>query len=444
MKPSWDVFGRTVRSRCFQVVLVLLLAVPFTLGAVPPLQLGHETDPKVRLALESIIEDLGRRDFLAAQNTIEPLISSTPDNRNLVYLKAVCHYGLRQWNESLQATVRLAEIDAKWQQGYLLRGMILSAQADWAGAAAAFDKAVEVEPESAAGYYQRASFAIQYRAGDRAMMDRAIADLDIARSLGAAPEQIDVGIGLALKNKGDSEKAADRFRKVLSANPAHHRALNELTAMHDSAGRFHLSDRLLVALRESKPPDLDQFALIEAHHAVAKGDAGGALIFFQTYVRTHPTDIVGLLDFAHWLEKVGRIGDAVPVLEEGMRRHPDNPDIAAQLAWSMADSGGDLGEAKRLLRLAQAKNSESPYLKDTEAWIHYKAGDSLAAMKSIESAIALAETIPEVAYHAGTIYMQLGDREKALRYLRQALASGRDFNGKKDANARLRELEKKR
>ena len=76
---------------------------------------------------------------------------------------------------------------------------------------------------------------------------------------------------------------------------------------------------------------------------------------------------------------------------------------------------------------------------DTAAWVYYRAGEYDKALELLSGVEEKIKQVPEALYHLGMIHKELGNREKALNYLQEALAS-ENFAAPKDAAAALREL----
>jgi hypothetical protein len=183
-------------------------------------------------------------------------------------------------------------------------------------------------------------------------------------------------------------------------------------------------------------------ALTEAMHArAAKAPTETIEGHFRAALDAGPKDPRVLGEYVRWLDGEQRFGETIALLIEGMNSPPFDPDLAAHLAWRLADAGAELEEAQRWLGIARQKYGASdPYLADTNAWIEYRRGEYGAAWEAIQPGLSLAREIPEVAYHAGAIQARLGDRSSAKQFLGLALKSGEPFRGKDDAARILEQL----
>jgi tetratricopeptide (TPR) repeat protein len=126
--------------------------------------------------------------------------------------------------------------------------------------------------------------------------------------------------------------------------------------------------------------------------------------------------------------------------EKALAINPGIPAAANNLAWIYSEHGGDQEKALQLAQKAKELAPDDPRISDTLGWILYKRGvyqGALALLK--ESAAKLGEN-PQVQYHVGMTYRQLGDTEAARKALTFAVKSTEAFPGKDEARAALSTL----
>ena len=110
---------------------------------------------------------------------------------------------------------------------------------------------------------------------------------------------------------------------------------------------------------------------------------------------------------------------------------------ANDLAFLLAETGGDLDKALTLAQKSLAQQPEAAPVLDTVGWIHYKKGDSAKAIEYLEQARSKSADDPSVNYHLGAAYLKAGKKAQAKEYLQKALAAGKDFKGKEEATKAL-------
>jgi tetratricopeptide (TPR) repeat protein len=98
-----------------------------------------------------------------------------------------------------------------------------------------------------------------------------------------------------------------------------------------------------------------------------------------------------------------------------------------ELAYFYADH--DI-QPKEGLKLAQRELDyrSDIYAYDVTAWNLYKNGKAEEAREAITKALRLGTKDAKLFYHAGMIYHQLGDKPKAQKYLKSALATNPHFH----------------
>ncbi len=376
---------------------------------------------------------------------LKSLTDQYPNEMNVWYLLAVAHYGQNQLTEALAATDRCIKINPRFQVGYWLKGIVLAVQSKLSDALRAYDRAVQVAPTKPGGYFQRGRFLVMYRSGDEALLTTAVEDLKRSLALGAPSDMAHGFLGLAYRKLGNPHQAVHHFRLVLDRAPDSLDAVKELVSLYQELGQPEKTEEVLAIARgsisSSEPDEIAELSLIEAHHAIAVGAAPKDVeSHFRNAIAAQPDPDETRLEYARWLETVGRNADAVPVLTGGLKRPPYNPDLAAQLAWALADSGVDLDQARHWYEVARQHHPQNPYLSDTGAWIEYRKGNYTAALDALQPGLPYAEQVPEIAYHAGAIHAKLGNRPEALHFLRLSLQIGRPFNGQEAAKALLESM----
>lgn len=136
-------------------------------------------------------------------------------------------------------------------------------------------------------------------------------------------------------------------------------------------------------------------------------------------------------------EQRGDTAKAREAYEKVLAVNPRSPAAANNLAWIYSEHGGDKDKALQLAQMAKEVAPDDPRVSDTLGWILYKRGvyqRSLALLK--ESAVRLPDN-PQVQYHLGMAYAQVGDQASARKALEFAVRAPGDFQGKDNARKTL-------
>ena len=122
------------------------------------------------------------------------------------------------------------------------------------------------------------------------------------------------------------------------------------------------------------------------------------------------------------MEQNGKKTEAIASYRKALVKTPDDPTALNNLAFLLADTGGDTKEALQLVSAALRKAPDVPQLKDTLAWIHIKRHETDEALPILQS---LTNKHPEnntFRYHYAVALIQSGDRAAAKRQAETALS----------------------
>jgi tetratricopeptide (TPR) repeat protein len=110
---------------------------------------------------------------------------------------------------------------------------------------------------------------------------------------------------------------------------------------------------------------------------------------------------------------------------------------ANNLAWLMAEHGGNLDEALSFAEGARAQQKDNPHIADTLGWIYYKKNAYLKAVSLLQEAAEKLPENPVVQYHLGMAQFKNGDRLKGKKTLESAFQLSPNFPGSEEAKATL-------
>jgi Flp pilus assembly protein TadD len=113
---------------------------------------------------------------------------------------------------------------------------------------------------------------------------------------------------------------------------------------------------------------------------------------------------------------------------------------ANNLAWIYSEYGGDKEKALQLAQMAKERAPDDPRISDTLGWILYKRGVYQPALALLKESAAKLPDNPQVQYHLGMVYAQVGDQANARQSLIAAVGSPADFQGKDEARKTLASL----
>jgi tetratricopeptide (TPR) repeat protein len=181
-----------------------------------------------------------------------------------------------------------------------------------------------------------------------------------------------------------------------------------------------------------------------AHLAEAcrrKGDLESALAAARKARELMPRNPLAAATLAMMLDGAGRKEEARQAYEAVLELDSGNAVALNNLAFLLAETGGDLKRALELAQKARALLPASLDVQDTVGWIYLKANMTGEAAELFRS---LVEKQPDNAgfrYHLGAALAQQGDKAAAQEQLRQALARTRSTGEAGKIRALMRTLE---
>lgn len=259
---------------------------------------------------------------------------------------------------------------------------------------------------------------------------------------------------LELNEKRYSD-AEQRFRKVYDSNASDPQALMGLIKTYKAEGHQDVAYRFLsdeakkapysetahvlladmavslskyvIALEEYQhllerhPKSADLYVRVASAYR-AKGDTAKAIANLQTAIQLAPREPVASMLLASIMEGSGDKLEAISLYRRALAVQPDNLSTMNNLAFLIADAGGNLDEALKMSQQAVKRAPDEPDFADTLGWIYLKKGMGDAALRIFRN---LSQKYPDKAlfrYHLGLALLQQGDKARARSELEVALS----------------------
>ena len=156
---------------------------------------------------------------------------------------------------------------------------------------------------------------------------------------------------------------------------------------------------------------------------VRKGDADATLASLERAVASVPESVELQYRFAQALDRLGRTSDALAVYEKTIALNPEFALAKNNIAYLLAENGGDLDRALELAQQAKEALPDDGNAADTLGWVLLKRGLPSAAIGYLEEAT---ERFPESAYEIqGLVHNHLAQAYEANQDTAKALAASR-------------------
>src|SRR5207249_1155204 len=143
---------------------------------------------------------------------------------------------------------------------------------------------------------------------------------------------------------------------------------------------------------------------------------------FEKAQNLAPKDSAAAAMLAAALQAAGRSEDAQKTYRRALSLQPDNPVLSNNLAFLLAESGGDLDEALKLAYAALGKFRDRPNFLDTLGWIYLKKNMTDNAMQIFDNLVKRQPDNPTFRYHRALTLAAKGDKLMARVQFEEALA----------------------
>ena len=153
-----------------------------------------------------------------------------------------------------------------------------------------------------------------------------------------------------------------------------------------------------------------------------KGDAQAAIAQLQAARSLTPNDPIVVAMLAMAFHSAGRAQEAQRAYRDALALQSGNPLVANNLAFLMAENGGNLDEALRLAQDAQRQQPSNLSIADTVGWIYLKKNLPDSAIQIFSNATEKDPGHSIYRFHLAMALVQKGDKMGARRECEAALA----------------------
>jgi tetratricopeptide (TPR) repeat protein len=176
----------------------------------------------------------------------------------------------------------------------------------------------------------------------------------------------------------------------------------------------------------------------------AQGKRQEAISYLEEADREQPLDASNRWLLARLHVAEGNLEAARRALEATLDLLPDLYGAQNDLAYVLAESGGDMERALALAMSARAASPDDPAVADTLGWVYYKRGLAESAVGQFRAAIDLVDEQgarggprADYHYHHGLALLELGRQDAAVQALDKALEIEPEHGQAKEARAQL-------
>jgi tetratricopeptide (TPR) repeat protein len=227
-----------------------------------------------------------------------------------------------------------------------------------------------------------------------------------------------------LTNQRHPQAAIDMLNEVPAGDPIISLVLLRRVTLVDRLGRSDDAMRDLERLARDYPdsplPDVQRGDILRTKQrfsdAVTAYDKAIGRISHPV-----PSDWVVFYDRGVAEERTHLWQKAEADFHRALELSPDQPFVLNYLAYSWADMGHRLTEARQMIQRAAERRPNDGAITDSLGWVMFRQGDHQAAVKTLEKAVELEPEDSTINNHLGDAYMAVGRKIEAQYQWRRAL-----------------------
>lgn len=396
---------------------------------------------------------LDKGDVARALTELQAVVTQAPDNPVAHYNLGRAHAARGEWEQARQQFQKAIELRADYLMARLALAQLEVTRGEFDAALKAAQAVLAIDKNNVnARLIESAALMGEKKYGDsRTLLDT---------MLKANPSSPDVLFQLGVVNLAEQKykEAEDAFRKAYELNPANPRGLMGIVET-DMAQNKTADAIKLLQTESAKAPNRMDLLLQLGNTCVRAGQYDQAIAYFQkvldsldkgsrargdlylrigeTYRRkgdlqnsivalqhareTMPDNVVVLSTLALVLDGAQRWSEAQQVYQAAIKLDPNNGVSLNNIAFLMAEHGGDLDQALTMAQRAKQMLPNLSEVSDTLGWIYLKKNLNDNAIDIFKELVAKEPHASTYRYHLGMAYYNKGDKLAALKELTQAL-----------------------
>jgi tetratricopeptide (TPR) repeat protein len=358
---------------------------------------------------------------------IDKLLEAQPTNWRLLWLKAEFLDGLKQYDAAVENFRKSLTINPNALELHLGLALTQMRQKKYDDARATLSAAQKLFPRS---YQVPFFFGLLY--SESKEYDTALAGFELAEHLAGDDDKVKLDdkfyfyYASACERSGQTERAAEFYRKALDINPNDLALHLDLALTQIRLKKYDDARAILAKARQLFPRSHQVPFFFGLLHSDLK-EYDKALAEFESAERLAAEDKSVTLDDRFYFyygaacERTGKIERAAELFRKALQINPKSADAMNYLGYMWADKGVNLDEAQRLITQALEIEPDNGAYLDSLGWVYFKQGkyaDALAQLRKAEG--KLKEPDPTVFEHLGDVLDKLGQREEAVGYWKKA------------------------
>ena len=410
---------------------------------------------------------LDKGDIAQAMAELQSVVTRAPDNPVSRYNLGRAHAARGEYEQARQQFQKAIEIRPDYILARLALAQLQVSRGEFDAALKTAEAILAIDKGNVnARLIESAALMGQKKFGD----SRVMLDAMLKVNPGSPDVLFQLGVVNLAENKfKDAEEA---FRRAYQLNPANSRGLMGIVETNMAQNKTDEALKILQA-ESDKSPNRSDLLLAMGNTAVRagkydfaiqtftrllgqtekgsrqgdihlrigetyrrKGDVNASIQELQKARETLPDNIVVLKTLALVLDGAQRKPEARKVYEATLKLDPNDGVALNNLAFLLAETGGDLDDALTKAQRAKQLLPSLYEISDTLGWIYLKKNLADQAIDVFKDLVIKEPNHSTYHYHLGIAYSQKGDKTQALVQLREALK----YNPTKDEKDQIQQL----
>ena len=410
---------------------------------------------------------LDKGDIAQAMAELQSVVTRAPDNPVSRYNLGRAHAARGEYEQARQQFQKAIEIRPDYILARLALAQLQVSRSEFDAALKTAEAILAIDKGNVnARLIESAALMGQKKFGD----SRVMLDAMLKTNPGSPDVLFQMGVvNLAENRFKDAEEA---FRRAYQLNPANSRGLMGIVETNMAQNKTDEALKILQA-ESDKSPNRSDLLLAMGNTAVRagkydfaiqtftrllgqtekgsrqgdihlrigetyrrKGDVNASIQELQKARETLPDNIVVLKTLALVLDGAQRKPEARKVYEATLKLDPNDGVALNNLAFLLAETGGDLDDALTKAQRAKQLLPSLYEISDTLGWIYLKKNLADQAIDVFKDLVIKEPNHSTYHYHLGIAYSQKGDKTQALVQLREALK----YNPTKDEKDQIQQL----
>lgn len=356
-------------------------------------------DPKAPAPLLGLAEAaMLRGDLALAETEINKALTLSPNSSIAHTYRGRYLVGRHDYQSALQEFDKAISLDAKAVEPLVAKGDVLAfAVNDKKAALETYHAAIRVDSQNARAHY---------------------------------------GLGSVLMETGQLAEAKTEFTQVTHLAPKNSSAWLSLgavaTNMNDLNAALSAFDKAAVLDPKSAPPQVARGDIF-----VMQGKADAAISAYSEALRLEPRTPTALIRRGLMEEKLKRYVEAEKDYRTAIAIDTKDSLATNNLAFMLAEQKRNLDEALSLAQKATKAMPKNTNYMDTLAWVHHARGELPQAVAILQP---LADKMknPDMLFHLGVIYGEMGKKADALAAFDKTLSLSPNYQPAQTARAQLK------